>query len=162
MLRAIAALNGSRLIGQHNGIPWHYPEDLKRFKRLTVGSSIIMGRRTWDSLSIKPLPGRKNVVLTTDVCSAHKVELAGGVGVLSDHVATEVAGADAWVIGGAKIYQTFWPMIDRLYLTIVPDVPAASTTDVYFPYWDPKKWETVESSESQPLKFLTLHRRKAD
>jgi dihydrofolate reductase len=109
------ARNG--VIGAFGGLPWHLPEDLKLFRALTTGSTVVMGRRTWDSLPerFRPLPGRTNVVLTSDPgWSAEGARRAASV-------ADVLAAADGplWVIGGGAVYAAFLPYADRLVITDV-------------------------------------------
>ncbi|TYP83720.1 dihydrofolate reductase [Blastococcus xanthinilyticus] len=105
-----------RVIGAQGRLPWHLPEDLALFRRLTTGSTVVMGRRTWESLPerFRPLPGRTNVVLTTDPgWSADGARPAGSVAqVLAEH-------PSAWVIGGGAVYAEFLPHADRLVVTDV-------------------------------------------
>jgi dihydrofolate reductase len=104
------------LIGADGGLPWHLPEDMKQFRERTTGSTVVMGRRTWESLPerFRPLPGRTNVVLTSDPAwSADGAQRAGSVDdVLADHDAF-------WVIGGGAVYAAFLPRADRLVVTDV-------------------------------------------
>ena len=104
------------VIGADGGLPWHLPEDLALFRRLTTGSTVVMGRRTWESLPerFRPLPGRLNVVLTSDrAWAADGAHAAGSVDeVLAEHAAF-------WVIGGGAVYAEFLPHADRLVVTDV-------------------------------------------
>lgn len=102
------------VIGRDGGIPWHLPEDLARFKRLTLGHTVIMGRLTWDSLpaTVRPLPGRRNMVLTRDPQFA--AEGAETITALDD-----TALDDAWVIGGAQVYALALPLAARCEVTEV-------------------------------------------
>ncbi|MGY1796547.1 dihydrofolate reductase [Geodermatophilus sp. SYSU D00525] len=119
-----------RVIGAGGALPWHLPEDLRLFKRLTSGGTVVMGRRTWESLPARnrPLPGRVNVVLTTDPAwSADGAERAGSVAdVLAAH-------PDCWVIGGAAVYVAFLPHAGRL---VVTDVDLAVDGDTRAPVPD--------------------------
>jgi dihydrofolate reductase len=104
------------VIGADGELPWHLPEDLALFKRLTMGTTVVMGRRTWESLPVRfrPLPGRTNVVLTSDpTWSADGAHRAGSV--------AEVLGRNEplWVIGGGAVYAAFLPYADRLVVTEV-------------------------------------------
>ena len=138
----VAALAANRVIGRGNSLPWHIPEDLKRFKALTLGHPVIMGRKTFDSILAilgKPLPGRLNIVLTR---SAHQsdynrfpeVRLAAAL----DQAIASAAGTDeVFVIGGAEIYALALPQANRLYLTeILGDVEG----DTYFPERNSGEW----------------------
>src|SRR4051794_5239566 len=104
------------VIGAAGGLPWHLPEDLALFRRLTMGSPVVMGRRTWESLPerFRPLPGRTNVVLTSDPhWSADRAVRAGSVAEVLD------AHGSPWVIGGGTVYDEFLPHADRLVVTEV-------------------------------------------
>jgi dihydrofolate reductase len=104
------------VIGAAGGIPWHVPEDGRHFRELTVGGAVIMGRTTWDSLPdrFRPLPGRRNIVLTRDAAwSASGADAAGSIA-----AALTLAGeADAWIIGGAQVYADAMAQADRLEVT---------------------------------------------
>lgn len=110
----IWAQSTSGIIGRDDGIPWRLPEDLARFKDLTMGHTVVMGRRTWESLpaSVRPLPGRKNVVLTRQ--ADYMADGATVIGAL-DEVRTD----DAWVIGGAEIYHLALPLATHCEVTEV-------------------------------------------
>ncbi len=118
------------VIGAEGGLPWHLPEDLAMFRRLTTGSTVVMGRRTWESLPprFRPLPGRTNVVLTADPgWSADGAQRAGSVAqVLAEH-------PSFWVIGGGAVYAAFLPHADRL---VVTDVDTGIDGDTWAPPLD--------------------------
>jgi dihydrofolate reductase len=116
-----------RVIGASGGLPWHLPEDLALFRSLTTGSTVVMGRRTWESLPerFRPLPGRTNVVLTSDPrWSAEGARRAGSVAEVLDD------GGPLWVIGGGAVYAAFLPHADRL---VVTDVDVAVDGDTWAP-----------------------------
>ena len=158
----IAALSDNNVIGRGNKLPWRIPEDLARFKALTLGSTLVMGRKTFESIG-RPLPGRINLVLTRDrswtaegVIAVHSVEEA----------LTQAASSDELVaIGGAEIYRLVLPFARRIYLTHVhADVPG----NITFPEFDSTQWADVEyssqpadESHAYPLTFVTLERRNA-
>jgi dihydrofolate reductase len=124
------------VIGADGGLPWHLPEDLALFRRLTTGSTVVMGRRTWQSLPdrFRPLPGRTNVVLTSDPdWSADGARRAASV----DHVLAE--HGSFWVIGGGAVYRAFLPHADRL---VVTDVDVAVAGDTWAPVIGPE-WRRV-------------------
>jgi dihydrofolate reductase len=139
----IVAVADSGVIGRDNGLPWHLPDDLKRFKRLTLGKPIVMGRKTYESIG-KPLPGRHNIVVTRDpnyraegVTVAHDPEgamrAAGGT-------PGDLAG-EVMVIGGAELFRLFLPLARRIHLTRVHgDIPG----DVTWPALDSREWRLVE------------------
>ena len=138
-----------RVIGAEGGLPWHLPEDLALFRRLTTGSTVVMGRRTWESLPerFRPLPGRTNVVLTTDPgWSAEGARPAVSVDqVLDEH-------PSSWVIGGGAVYAAFLPHADRL---VVTDVDTVVDGDTWAPAIDDGWTRTARTpahgwSESEP------------
>jgi len=137
----IVAMTPAGVIGRDNDLPWRLPDDLKRFKELTVGKPIIMGRRTWDSIG-RPLPGRTSIVLSRSATFAP----AGAIVVPDIEHALAAAGAvdEAFVIGGAQVYALALPFAQRLYLTIVHGDVAG---DARFPALDPRQWREVERSE---------------
>ena len=111
----IWAQSTSGVIGREGTIPWHLPEDLARFKALTMGHAVVMGRRTWDSLPVRfrPLPGRRNVVLTRNPdFDAPGAEVVGSMDAVS-------AGEQTWVIGGSEIYHLALPAASRCEVTEV-------------------------------------------
>lgn len=116
-----------RAIGIRQSIPWRLPEDMKLFKRLTMGHPILMGRRTWESLG-RPLPGRRNIVLTRD--TAFTAEGAEVIHALSELDGLDLAESEVMVIGGAQIYELLLPMMSRLYVSRVKGQYAA---DTWFP-----------------------------
>lgn len=148
-----------RVIGINNTLPWHLPRDLQHFKSTTMGSPVIMGRKTWESIG-RPLPGRQNIVVSRQADYA-----AEGAEVVGDLPAAHAAanGADkVFVIGGANIYEQALAMADRLYLT---EVEAKVDGDAWFPHTDANDWE-VETDEFVPAddnnsyncRFITMRR----
>lgn len=137
MLSLIVARARNRAIGRENTIPWHLPEDLRAFQRETTGGAVIMGRHTWDSLPVKPLPRRLNIVVTSrDI--AEEVATATSIG-QALHMAAEAGHTRIYGIGGAGIYRDLLPMADRLLVTEVDlDVDDA---DAFFPDFDPADWQ---------------------
>lgn len=130
----IAALARNRVIGRAGALPWHLPEDLRRFKALTLGHPLIMGRRTWESIG-RPLPGRRNLVVTRQAGF-----VAPGAEVFHDlRAALEaVAGAsEVFVIGGGEVYAAALPLADRLHLT---ELHADVEGDALFPRVDWAGW----------------------
>ena len=134
----VAAMARGRAIGRSNALPWRLPEDLRRFKRLTLGHAVVMGRRTWESIG-RPLPERVNIVVTRD--RAWRADGAIAVADLDAAIArasAERPGLPAMVIGGAQIYALALPQATRLHLTeIALDVPDA---DAFFPDWSAADW----------------------
>ncbi|HVV76134.1 MAG TPA: dihydrofolate reductase [Mycobacteriales bacterium] len=131
MIGIIWAQADGGVIGNAGGIPWRLPEDQARFKQLTLGATVLMGRLTWESLpaSVRPLPGRRNLVLTSDASwSAGGAERVGSI-----QAAIDVVEGDLWVIGGAALYAAALPHADRLEVTYV-DLACAG--DVFAPDLD--------------------------
>jgi dihydrofolate reductase len=157
----IVAMGENRVIGVDNRMPWHLSSDLKRFKRITMGKPLIMGRRTHESIG-RPLPSRKNIVLTSDPTYV----APGCVVVHSLEDAFETADADEiMVIGGSTLYEELLPKADRLYLTLIH---RAFAGDTFFPQlkWD--EWTEIEhlDVEDDPdsglsYSFLILERKTA-
>ncbi len=157
----IAALAENRVIGRANRLPWHIPGDLKRFKGLTMGKAVIMGRRTCESIG-RPLPGRHNIVVSRDLSfGPQNVEVARTL----DAALSAAAGwgdDEAMVIGGAELYAQALPRAERLYLT---EVRATVEGDVLFPDIDPDDWtevwrqEIVPHGDEIPHAFVVLERR---
>ena len=143
-LALIAAVARNGVIGVANRLPWHLPADLKHFKALTTGNSVIMGRKTWESLpeKFRPLPGRRNIVVTRN--DAYRAEGALVATSLPAAVAL-VASGEAFVIGGAELYQAALGLADRLELT---EIARDYDGDTVFPTRDPAQWrETARESQ---------------
>jgi len=120
----IAAVASNGVIGVDGKLPWRYPEDLKRFKRHTLGSTVIMGRKTWESMGGRPLPGRRNIVVTSRWFrtgqSLDEVERYPTIPAALESVADQQR---VWFIGGARVYREAMPHCDRIDLTYTPDWP---------------------------------------
>ena len=128
----------NRVIGRDNALPWHLPADLKRFKALTMGHSVILGRRTFDAIG-KALPGRRWIVLTRERDWRHKgVEVAHD---LDQAVRTVAHEAEVFVAGGAEVYAQALGRADRIYLTVIH---AHIEGDVRFPEMVPAEWRLLE------------------
>ncbi len=151
-----AAENG--VIGRDGAMPWHLPDDLKRFKRLTVGKPVVMGRKTFESIG-KALPGRQNIVLTRQPGWR-----ADGVTVVPNLAeAIAAAGldprtrvAELMVIGGAEIYALAMPIATRIELTRVRGAPDG---DAFFPAPAPDRWQEVAREVHETHSYITLARR---
>lgn len=123
MLSIIVAMTKERVIGYQNKIPWHLSEDLKHFKKITMGHPIIMGRKTFESIG-QPLPGRENIVITRN-----KNYNVAGITIVHDLVEAYKTG-ECFVIGGAEIYKAALPQAGKLYLTLIHDKIKG---DTFFP-----------------------------
>lgn len=152
VISIIAAMTRDGTIGRNGAIPWYYASDMSRFRRLTWGKTIIMGRKTWDSLKSKPLLGRKNVVL-----SHQALTLPEGVRLASSLAAAlEGEKGEVMVVGGAHVYQQALPMVSRMYLTLVEKECAGDTS---FPPWYKSQWVTTyEEKEPGAYQFFVLER----
>ena len=148
MLSAIVAVSENFVIGLQNELPWHLPADLKRFKRLTMGHHIVMGRKTYESIG-RPLPGRTSVVVTRDATYCPPGARSDDVLVVPslDAALESVADDDeAFIIGGESIFRLALPVTERLYLTLVhADVDG----DVYFPGESLADWKLIRE-EAHP------------
>jgi dihydrofolate reductase len=152
----IAAMARNRVIGNNNSLPWHLPEDLQGFKRITLGKPLIMGRKTFDSIG-RPLPGRINIVL-----SRQQGWQREGVLVVADldqaiaraRELADPACEEIMVIGGEQVYRQALPLAHRLYLTLV-DIEMAG--DAWFPDLDVRHWRQVSAvkgfSEKTQISF---------
>ncbi len=142
----IAAMDEGGLIGAGTGLPWRLPNDLKYFKRMTLGKPILMGRKTWETLEA-PLPQRTNLVMTRD--AAYHVEGAKIVRTLDGAVRLAVADGfdELMVVGGAEIYAMALPRADTLYLT---RIHAKFKGDTWFPQVDWSEWK-LESARPQQI-----------
>lgn len=125
----IAAVGRNLELGKGNDLIWHFKEDMKFFKETTTGSSVIMGRKTFESLP-KALPNRKNIVITNN----RDYVADGGYVVNSIEKALELAGDNAFILGGGNIYSQFLPLADKIYLTEIED--ECADADTYFPQFD--------------------------
>lgn len=159
----IAAMARNRVIGRDNGLPWRLPDDMKFFMRSTLGRTVLMGRRTFESLPGGPLKNRLNVVLTrrTDY-RPDGCEVVRSV----EDALKRYGGGELMVAGGAEVYALFLPHADRMLLT---EVEVEVEGDAFFPEWNPEEWTLVESLEhpaderhAWPFRFNTYMRKTAD
>jgi dihydrofolate reductase len=134
----VAAVARGGVIGRDGGVPWHLPEDLARFKSLTTGHAVVMGRKTWDSLPerFRPLPGRRNIVVTRD--PGWRADGAEPAGSLDDALARTGEDERVFVIGGAQIYRQALPLADELLLT---ELDLEVGGDTFFPEIDAGRFE---------------------
>lgn len=140
-LSLIVAYADDRVIGLNNQLPWHLPEDLKRFKALTMGHHIIMGRKTFESLG-RLLPGRTTVIVTRD----KNYQVAGAKIAHDMHQALDLCGDDnePFLIGGAEMYALGLPLVTKLYITQVHTQVAG---DAFFPAWDVANWVLISQDD---------------
>ncbi len=142
MISIVVAHSANRVIGREGELPWRLPSDLKRFRDLTTGHAVVMGRTTYESLParVRPLPGRRNIVLSTNPSYG-----PAGAEVFGDlHAALDACGRDCFVIGGGITYAEALPLTDRVYAT---HVDCEVDGDAYFPELPAHDWHCVERGE---------------
>lgn len=157
----IVAVAQNRAIGKNNDLLWHISEDLKRFKQITLGKTVIMGYNTYLSLPIRPFPKRRNIIIVDDP----KICLEGCEMAYSIDEAVALADADQenFIVGGGSIYQQFLPLSQKFYLTkVLKDFDA----DIFFPSYSLDEWSVVEESELfvdekslLPYQYITYQRK---
>jgi len=159
-LAIIVAMARNRTIGINNTLPWHIPADLKRFKSLTMGHHLIMGRKTFDSIG-KPLPGRTTVVVTRN----HALRMEGCIMAYSLEEAIKACAGDdeIFIVGGAELYALAMPLVDTIYLTEIQQEVAG---DAHFPEFDIKLWQELareqhsqETPQTLEYHFVTYGRK---
>lgn len=166
----VVARGRNGVIGKDGDLPWKLRSDLQRFKAVTLGKPCIMGRATWESLPLRPLPGRLNLVLTRDLSYEEQGKAKGAVVCTSLDEAIDIARETAidddvhevCVIGGSALFETLLPRARRLYLT---EVDASPEGDVRFPDFDESAWTEVEAvaqspgeKDDHPMTFRILER----
>ena len=159
-IHAIVAIASDGAIGRQGDLLCHLPADMRHFKQVTMGHSIIMGRKTFDSFPRRPLPGRHNIVITRNADWHHD-----GVAVVHslDEAIAAASGDVAFIIGGEQIYRQALPLIDVLHLTLIH--ARWATADAFFPALDMSQWEEVEREHhasdhrnAYEFDFITLRR----
>lgn len=158
IVSAIVAMAENNAIGKSNQLLWHMPNDLKHFKDITSGRTIIMGRKTFDSVG-KPLPRRRNIVVTRQDITIPGCEVVRSI---EDALALCKGEDEVFIGGGAEIYKLAMPLTDRIYLTIIHKVFDA---DTFFPSIDKNEWKEVKRKDfdpdeknAWPYSFITLER----
>lgn len=156
MISLIAALSTNHCIGTNGKLPWHIPGELARFKALTMGKTVLMGRKTWESLpeKFRPLPGRTNVVVTRQ--PGYDVPPGVIVHASVDAALGALAHVKIMVIGGAEIYAQTIGRADTLHLTHVHREVAG---DAFFPAIDPAVWRESAREDHDGFSFVTYHRK---
>lgn len=149
-LSIVVAVAKNGVIGRDNDLPWRIPSDLKNFKAVTLGKPVIMGRRTWDSLPRKPLPGRTNIVVSRSLAAVEGAELfasADEAVAAAREIAAKEGAGEVCLIGGAALYEALLAQTARIYLTEVDLLPEG---DVEFPILNPVEWREVSAEHFQP------------
>ena len=154
MISIVVAVSRNGVIGSDGGLPWHISTDLKRFKQITMGKPVVMGRRTWESLPKKPLPGRRNIVITRQ--ADYRAPGADVVATAEAALALCEGEPEIAIIGGGEIYSMFWPLAGRLYLTEVDLVVAGDTSlpDVVPGEWIERARETHAKGPNDSSGFI--------
>lgn len=156
MLSIIACISRNRAIGYKNQLLFHIKSDMARFKELTIGHTIIMGRKTYESLPHGALPHRHNIVVSRTVTEIPGCEVFDTLEEAIHH-----CNEEAFIIGGDSIYQQALPLADRLYITEVDDEPQHA--DTFFPNIDPSEWKEVKkemrNENGLPFSFLIYERK---
>lgn len=149
----VAAVASNSVIGIDGRLPWHIPEDMARFKRLTMGGALVMGRETFESIG-RPLPGRTSIVLTRQPDWSHEgVEVAHSLEEALEIASTR--GLDVFVSGGAGVYRSALALADRLELT---EIDASPRGDTFFPEVDWSQWREVSRNDHPGFSFVTYDR----
>lgn len=158
----IAALALNRAIGHENRLLYHLPDDMKRFKALTTGHTVVMGRKTFESLPKGALPNRRNIVLTRQDMRFEGAETCHS---LEEALSRCGAEEEVFIIGGAEVYRQSIGMAQKMYLTIVHDSPEEA--DAFFPPIDPEQWaeeskecHPADEKHRYPCDFVCLARKK--
>lgn len=138
----VAALARNRAIGFNGRMPWHLPDELQHFKRVTLGKPVVMGRKTWESIG-RPLPGRQNIIISRNPAY---VALGAEVTISLEHACDIAKHEDLMIIGGGQLYALALPLAKRMFLTIVDCEPEA---DTWFPHYPEQNWRVI-SSEHHP------------
>ena len=151
----VAAVARNGVIGVDGGLPWHLPDDMRRFKELTTGHVLVMGRRTYESIG-RPLPGRTTVVVTrTPGWSSDADGVLVAAGVPEALAAAAAIDDEVFVVGGARVYADALPLADRLELTHVDAEPAG---DTLFPDVDWSEWRELRREEGDGVAYVTYER----
>lgn len=152
MISIITAMTGERVIGDNNKLPWHIPDELKLFRRITLGHTIIMGKKTFESIG-RPLPKRNNIVLSSSEHTNQDVHWCKSI---EDALKTaQRYETEIFIIGGAQVYAQFLPLADRLLISYIKHNYSGN---ILFPDFDINEWQK-SSTESYPdFEFVTYRR----
>lgn len=157
MISIIVAMSPQRAIGFRNRLPWHLPEDLAHFKALTTGHTIIMGRKTFESLPNGALPHRRNVVITRQrEAMQQRVHDCALYDSLEEALKLEAKDKEVFIIGGESIYRQSLPYANKIYATLVGQEPKAA--DAWFPEIDMSEWHITKKEKHAGFSFILLER----
>lgn len=164
----VVAIARNGVIGREGDLPWRQSTDLKRFKAITLGKPIVMGRKTWESFPKRPLPGRENIVISRDISydapgASVVTSLGDALTLAGTRARCQAMGDEICIVGGGQVYAEALPLADRLHVT---HVEAEIDGDTHFPAIDPEVWEAVEEEDvpagekdSHPTRFVVYERR---
>ena len=159
MTSIIVGMTKNRVIGKNNSLIWHIPEDLKNFKELTLGNTLIMGRKTWESIpeKFRPLPNRNNIVISRNPSFIEGTEVCSSVGSALEKAKSY--GKEIFIIGGSSIYEQFLPLTNKMYISYIKNEYQG---DTYFPKFNYDDWEVIETKEFEEFKFVVYERKVGD
>jgi dihydrofolate reductase len=158
----VVAMDRNRLIGTGDGLPWRLPDEMRRFKEITMGHPVLIGRKTYETIpqKFRPLEGRMNIVLTRQ--EAYEAPGCLVVNSLEEALSAVSADQELMVIGGAQLFEELMPVVDRLYLT---EIDGEYTGNIYFPQIDDNEWREIsrethprDDRHDSPFTFLVLDR----
>lgn len=158
MIGMIAAVTSNGVIGVENKLPFNYPEDLKHFKKITNHSTVIMGRKTFESIG-KALPNRRNIVISKKIFQLDNIEMCKSI---DEAIKLSIRDNNVWFIGGASIYEAGMKYANKIILTITPDIELR-TPSIKFPWINPTHFEykgvsDINDSGTSLLKVATYNR----
>lgn len=152
MVTVIAAMTNERVIGKDNSLPWRIPEDMQNFKKLTSGKTVIMGRKTFESIpeKFRPLPNRHNVVISSNMPSQEGVDICASIPEALEKAKSY--GKEVFIIGGASLYEQTLPLADRMHLSLVKNNYEG---DSYFPKFNKDEWVVESKKDFQDFELVT-------
>ncbi len=156
VISIIVGMTKNQVIGKNNQLPWHIPEDLKNFKRLTQNNVVVMGRKTYDSIPAKfrPLPNRHNIVISRSMQPEESIDVCSSI---QDAISkAKTYNKEIFVIGGSTIYKQFLEIADKMYISYINKNYEG---DTYFPEFNQEEWETTNKEEFEHFTLTTLERK---
>ncbi len=154
MISIIVAMDKNHVIGKNNKIPWHISEEVKNFKKLTSGNTVIMGRKTFESIG-RPLPDRNNIVISSSLSQIPNVDVCKTFE--ESIIKAKSYGKDIFIIGGGTVYEQAIPLAGKMYISYVK---GEYEGDVYFPEFDEKEWHVEKKEGHAEFELLVYVRKK--
>ena len=154
MIAIIVAMDKNRVIGKNNKIPWHIAEEVKNFKKLTTGNTVIMGRKTFESIG-KPLPKRNNIILSTSMSQIPGVDVCKTFD--EGIIMAKSYGKDIFIIGGGTVYEQAIPLADKMFISYVK---GEYDGDAFFPEFDEKEWHAEKKEDHAEFELLVYVRKE--